>query len=241
MSKCVALSYCAAVVFATASASAQTTPCPTNFTGYGALSIGKDVTCMCSPDQMRGGVWGTGRYSGDSSICAAARHAGAIGASGGKVTAYREASCPALPGSTRNGVVSNDWGAFDVTFAFSHPAPRCNPTLRAGVDACPSNMREHEARRTSDPLECACPAQPAGGSVWGTDRYTFDSSVCAAARHAGAIGASGGNVLMFTAGSCPSLKGSARNGVTSSDWGAYKNTFSFTYPLPSCADGPEQR
>jgi hypothetical protein len=228
------LSSSAIAVLAAASASAQTTPCPANFTGYAELSVGKSVSCACSQEQIRGSVWGTDRYSADSSICAAARHAGVIGAAGAKVTAYRQASCPALTGSTRNGVASSDWGAYEVTFAFSHPAPSCTPTARSGVSPCPSSMKDHEARRTGDPLECSCTAAQIKGSVWGSDRYTFDSSVCAAARHAGAVPASGGNVLVFTAGSCDAMHGSARNGVTSSDWGPYKNTFAFGYPLPRC-------
>jgi hypothetical protein len=58
--------------------------------------------------------------------------------------------------------------------------------------------------------------------------------VCAAARHAGVLRPSGGNVLVFTAGACESSKGSSRNDVTSSDWGAFENTFAFSYPLPAC-------
>jgi hypothetical protein len=236
------LVFCAAAALAAASAQAQTTSCPANFTGFGSAPIGKAVTCSCAPEQLRGGVWGTGRYSADSSICAAARHAGATGASGGTVTAYREASCPALPGSTRNGIVSHDWGAFEVTFAFSHPAPRCSPAAaQTGGEACPSSMRGHESRRTGAPLECSCPAGQTAGSVWGSGRYTFDSSVCGAARHAGAIGPSGGDVLVFTAGSCQSFEGSSRNGVTSSNWSAFPNSFAFSYPLPGCADGSQGR
>jgi hypothetical protein len=184
---------------------------------------------------MGGAVWGTRRYTADSSVCAAARHAGAVGATGGKVTVYREGSCGSLTGSTRNGITSRDWGAYEVTFAFSRPAPPCNPAARvAGADACPSSMKGQESRRTGDPLECSCSPHQHTGSVWGSDRYTFDSSVCAAARHAGVLQPSGGNVTVFTAGRCQSFKGSSRNEVTSSSWGPYENTFAFRYPPPAC-------
>ncbi|MGV8039418.1 MAG: LCCL domain-containing protein [Thermoanaerobaculaceae bacterium] len=176
--------------------------------------------------------------TGDSSICAAARHAGMIRASGGKVTVYREGKCPALVGSIRNTIETRDWGAYDLTFAFEHPAPGCTPSEQVtGVPACPASMVGQEGRRTAEPLECSCSQRQITGSVWGSDLYTFDSSVCAAARHAGAISSSGGEVLVFVAGTCASFKGTARNGVTSSDWGPYDRTFAFRYPLPGCADG----
>jgi hypothetical protein len=228
---------------AVAPASAQPSPCPDSFTSYGSLSVGKSFSCTCSEEQVRAGtVWGSRRYSADSSVCAAARHAGVVEAGGGRVTVYRQGSCGSLSGSTRNGVTSQDWGAYELTFAFAHPAPPCNPAAKVtGVDSCPASMKGQEARRTSQPLECACSAQQFTGTVWGSDRYTFDSSVCAAARHAGAVRSSGGNVLVFTAGSCETFKGSARDDVTSSDWGAFKNTFAFVYPVPRCVDDAGSR
>ena len=41
------------------------------------------------------------------------------------------------------------------------------------------------------------------GSVWGTDMYTDDSSVCAAAQHAGKVGPAGGEVTVFAASGQP--------------------------------------
>lgn len=226
------------VLAAIAPALAQVQECPSSFSGHGALPVGASLTCTCSSEQITGSVWGTGRYTGDSSVCAAARHAGVIRASGGKVTVYREGKCPALVGSIRNGIETRDWGAYDLTFAFEHPAPGCTPSEEVtGLPACPASMVGQEGRRTAEPLECSCSQRQITGSVWGSDLYTFDSSVCAAARHAGAVGSSGGEVLVFTAGRCASFKGTARNGVTSSDWGPFDRTFAFRYPLPGCADG----
>lgn len=225
-------------VTATGLAQAQTPPCPDNFLSYGTLGVGKSLTCTCSPDQFTGSVWGTDRYTADSSICAAARHAAVVGASGGKVTVYREGSCPGVTGSTRHGVTSREWGAYDKTFAFEHPAPPCLPqTGEAGVEPCPANMIGQESRLTTEGLECTCAPQQMSGSVWGSDIYTFDSSICAAARHAGMLPAAGGSVTVFTAGRCSRFVGTARNGVTTGDWGPYDNTFAFRFPLPRCADG----
>lgn len=61
------------------------------------------------------------------------------------------------------------------------------------------------------------------GSVWGTDLYTLDSRLAAAAVHAGILkdGETGVVKVSILAGK-PSYKGSSRNGVTSSDWGGLR-------------------
>jgi hypothetical protein len=219
-------------------AQAQTPPCPDNFLSYAGLGIGRSLTCACSVEQVTGSVWGSDRYTADSSICAAARHAAAVGAKGGKVTVFREGSCPGVSGSTRRGVTSRDWGAYDKTFAFEHPAPPCLPGVdEAGGEPCPANMLGQERRSTTEALECTCSPQQITGRGWGADLYTFDSSVCLAARHAGMIPAAGGAVTVFAAGRCPGFTGASRNGVTTNNWGAYEHTFAFRFPLPKCADG----
>lgn len=71
-----------------------------------------------------------------------------------------------------------------------------------------------------------CPRDGAAGSVWGTDVYTDDSSVCTAAVHAGRIGlAAGGAVTIQVRPGGASYTGSARNGVTSRDYGAWGGSF----------------
>src|SRR5689334_6606692 len=76
--------------------------CPRN---PGALDVGGSLTCRCAPDQMEiGGVYGSARYSSDSSLCKAARHAGAIPDGGGVVTVHAAEGCPKFVGSTANGI-----------------------------------------------------------------------------------------------------------------------------------------
>jgi hypothetical protein len=65
------------------------------------------------------------------------------------------------------------------------------------------------------------------GSVWGTDIYTQDSSICRAAVHAGVITTAGGSVTAKAAAGCKSYKGGVRGGVESSDWGEYDTSFYF--------------
>ena len=66
---------------------------------------------------------------------------------------------------------------------------------------------------------CACWA-PRAAPVWGTDLYTTDSAVCAAALHAGVIGTAGGTVRVIPAPGQPRYVGSTRNGIASADHGA---------------------
>jgi hypothetical protein len=72
---------------------------------------------------------------------------------------------------------------------------------------------------------------PAGGSdtgVWGTDVYTDDSSVGAAAVHAGLITfAVGGTVTIRILPGRSSYTASTANGVTSLDYGVWDGSFEF--------------
>jgi hypothetical protein len=64
------------------------------------------------------------------------------------------------------------------------------------------------------------------GAVWGTNIYTYDSSIGAAAVHAGAITLEeGGEVTIEMLKGAESYKGSVRNGITTSDWGPYDYSF----------------
>ncbi len=70
-----------------------------------------------------------------------------------------------------------------------------------------------------------CPAGCRGGSLWGTDTYTADSSICAAARHSGVIGDRGGRVRIKIVPGLESYSGSERNGVRSESWKAFEKSF----------------
>lgn len=94
--------------------------------------------------------------------------------------------------------------------------------LGACADARPSGFRG-----TSAILACSCPAGPASGSVWGTDIYTDDSAICAAARHRGVIGSRGGTVTLEILAGRQSYFGSIRNGVDSGDYGSWSGSYRF--------------
>jgi hypothetical protein len=74
------------------------------------------------------------------------------------------------------------------------------------------------------------PGCAATGGLWGTDRYTGDSSICKAAIHAGIITNQGGYVVVILDGPQPAFRGSSRNQVQSFDYGNYSSSFTLQRP-----------
>jgi hypothetical protein len=74
-----------------------------------------------------------------------------------------------------------------------------------------------------------CPADGTlSGSLWGTDLYTDDSSVCSAAVHGGLITTSGGGTISIEIRpGAASYNGSSRNGVASRSYGGWHGSFVF--------------
>lgn len=198
-----------------------TQPCPDRFTAW--KNWGDELTCYCAPTQMTGSVWGTGTYTHDSSVCAAARHAGVATATGGVVRLRAAPGQPRYAGSLRHGVMTGDWGRFDGSFMFTSPVVA---SRESGADnQCPSSVTA--LRGTKQSLTCQCPPQQMAGQVWGSGVYTDDSSPCLAAIHAGIIGASGGAVTLVPVPGRASYAGSAKNGITSSSYGRWHGSFRF--------------
>jgi hypothetical protein len=77
-------------------------------------------------------------------------------------------------------------------------------------------------------VQYECPGNGSPGSVWGSDIYTTDSSVCTAAVHVGQITLEeGGTVVIVIKEGMSEYYGSERNGITSGDWGSYEDSFAF--------------
>jgi hypothetical protein len=74
-----------------------------------------------------------------------------------------------------------------------------------------------------------CPASDgAGATVYGTDVYTADSAVCAAAIHAGALTrGQAGVVTVVTGSGAERFEGSSRNGVTTRAYGPWDKSYTF--------------
>lgn len=92
-----------------------------------------------------------------------------------------------------------------------------------------------------------CPAEMVGdeATVWGTDIYTNDSSVCLAAAHAGVITlADGGMVKVTMLPGEEEYEGSKQNGVQSNAYGSWEQSFSveaFAFPdADASADADEE-
>lgn len=209
--------------------------CPDNLSRYSALTPGQALRCTCLPSQLKGSVWGSGRYTLDSSVCRAAQHAGAITASGGQIAVYKSPGCARFVGNVRNGVTSRSWGPYSQSFGFNWPAASCAPTGAVAAKACPATMRAFSGMAPGQKLTCTCSPQQLGGSIWGSMRYTTDSSTCGAAVHAGAIPASGGKVTVRTTDGCKRFAGASRNNMKSRSWGSYTRSFYFGGKTPACA------
>ena len=207
-------------------ATAQPEPCPEKFALLPEPARAADRTCSCSADATKKGtVWGDGTYTQDSSICAAAVHAGVIPATGGAVTARPSPGCGAYPGVPRNGVTSASWNRWPASFYF--PAKGDGKCADLS-EACPAAFKDLPDADKPIAHTCRCsPEATSAGTVWGTDMYTRDSSICSAAVHAGVIGHAGGEVKVQAAPGCPSYKGSERNGVRSAPWQKWPGSFFF--------------
>jgi hypothetical protein len=73
-----------------------------------------------------------------------------------------------------------------------------------------------------------CPANGTIGTVWGSEPYTTDSSVCTAAVHAGRISlADGGWVVIQIREGDQSYEGTTQYGIVTTAYGPYAWAFSF--------------
>ena len=171
----------------------------------GVTSHHKDGDVYCPPGCAGSGapVWGTGPFSGASSICKAAIYAGLITNSGGQVHATKAGGRSAFSGGTRNGVTTEAYGSYPTSFRLTDT---CNVT---GM---------HKTGEVRCPAHCAQSGRP----VWGTGPYTHDSSVCKAAIHQGLISdAAGGKVHVALTPGRDAYGASTKNGVQTLAYGRW--------------------
>jgi hypothetical protein len=166
-----------------------------------------------------GPVWGTDVYTDDSSLSAAAVHAGALGLGETgvvRVTLLRGQASYAP--STRHGVTSQGYAAWARSFKIERvhgiPGRGATPLTLAGYRDQAGKTLLFEVTGSTN------------GSVWGTDVYTDDSSLAAATVHAGVLTVGQRGVVRVTilpgqAG----YAGSERHGVVSGSWQAWPGSF----------------
>jgi hypothetical protein len=189
----------------------------------------------CPPNCLSrsGLLLGTDSYVDSSSVCIAGIHAGVISSDGGTLMVRLEPGRRAYRGSSRNGVRADDFGRAAASFTVmpvKGPTPPARPEeiIEAG---CTFTGRQLESEvgslhRVSCPPQCMSEFR----LVLGTDVYGASSSICAAAIHAGVVGAKGGQVVVKIEAGRPAYEGSYRNGVTSDDYGGDNLSFSLAPP-----------
>jgi len=196
--------------------------CPKTLSSLGQLP-GVVLGCWCPPGRAAGTVWGSGPYTADSDLCAAARHAGAVGTAGGGVWARMTEGREAFTGTARNGIATRDYGRYDATFTILRGiAAAADGAADAALAACPAKMPAGQ-----DELRCHCAPDRFTGNVWGTDVYTNDSGICAAALHAGVVTPAGGAVSVLRMPGRDRYQGSSRNGITTADYGSWGGSIQF--------------
>lgn len=208
--------------------------------------IGERFTFTIPPNGTGKGCWGTDIYTDDSSIGTAAVHAGLITFErGGTVTVEIRPGLrlPGYVGSTRNGVECRRWdgaptsfvfvsgGASDVTGAASAASGRIPSAPPEGVPF-PGYLPYASRNQVGKRFTYQCRPHEGyiqGANLYGTDVYTDDTGVCAAAAHSGLITFdSGGTVTIEIRPGQASYRGSTRYGVTSAS-SNFASNYSFVF------------
>jgi hypothetical protein len=201
-----------------------TSSCPATF-----RSAGDELSCHCSPGAAAGTVWGTRIYTDDSSVCAAARHAGVIGAGGGWVELRAAPGQSSYAGSTRNGISTANWQRWNRSFVFTGSVSAGNETNapdHSALAQCPDNATAFRGSRQR--IACHCRPEAMRGSIWGSGIYTDDSSICLSAVHAGVITRAGGTVTILILAGQRAYSGTSQNGVRTSSYNSWHGSFRFS-------------
>jgi hypothetical protein len=187
--------------------------------------IGEKFSYKCPAGGERFPVWGVETYTDDSSVCNAAVQVGLISfAEGGDVEIEIGAAEDSYDDGVGNDVTSKRYASWGGSFTFPE-APPGSGTFEVSPESWARNATEYKGKDGKQ-VVIRCSANGDLGSVWGSGPFTADSSVCSAGVLAGVIKqADGGSVTIKIAPGEDSYKGSTANGVTSSDYGSYDNSF----------------
>ncbi len=187
--------------------------------------------CPANPVETLRSIFGNDIYTADSPICVAALHLGLFNRNvGGNVKIRVKPGAPYYLGSIRNGIKSTFYGsAYDLSFVFLD--------IGSGVELITNTIPNIDFAQTAQPVYTYVDQQftfscPSGigqtRSIWGTDVYTYDSSICTAAVHAGRISLqNGGIVTIQIRPGAGSYAGSSRNGISSNSYGAWGGSYIF--------------
>jgi hypothetical protein len=173
-----------------------------------------------------GSVWGSGPYTDDSALATAAVHAGVLGV--GERGLVRATVLPGrdrYDGSVRNGVTSLDYHAFGGSYQLERVAE--GVTLRLlTAPALPEPPALESYRDKPNTVLRVEIVGATAGYVWGDGVYTDDSSVAAAAVHAGVLRDGERGVVAITVlPGRDAYGGATRNGVESRPWPSWGGSF----------------
>lgn len=118
---------------------------------------------------------------------------------------------------------------------FAGPILRCQAAGESSSDPLPAPANLTGFRgRNNEVIYFAIPAKAGRGGLWGTDIYTDDSSLASAAVHAGILAIDEAGIVKVTIlpGQSHYL-GSTRNGITSTEYGAFVGSYSVDVATPS--------
>lgn len=187
--------------------------------------------CPASSTGTLGGIYGDYTYTTDSKICVAAVHAGRfLRGLGGNVRFKIKGAQTLYIGALRNSVQSSFFGTYATSYSFLdlNTGAELTPPTAPPISATQNASGIYQLLGQQFTFICPAASGTSGGSVWGTDVYTYDSSICRAAVHAGRISnANGGQVTIAPLAGQAAYTGSTRNGITSTSYGSWGGSFSF--------------
>lgn len=197
---------------------------PTSISGFRGR-IGEVLTIPVVGAQS-GSVWGTDVYTDDSAVAAAAVHAGVLRVGEfGFVRITMMQGQPAYVGSTRGGIISQNYGEFQGSFQIA-AAPQPWAIKLPDDVADGTGMVTLPSLRKEIGISFSVKVTGAAGTIRGSDIYTDDSSIAVAAVHAGVLrlGETGYVRVTILPGQ-EAYAGSEQNGVKSVNGGKWQGSF----------------
>lgn len=193
-----------------------------------AKSAGATFRILVTGD-TRGNIWGDGAYTSDSVLAAAAVHAGLLEqGETGIVTVEVVPGDSAYESTTKNGVTSRPYGAWDVGYQLT------DVEAVAGDVVLPYPDDLTVFRGRNDEYLTFEVTGNASGGVWGSGIYSDDSALATAAVHAGLLkDGQAGVVTIEVLPGQDSYEGSESNGVTSQSYGSWEGSYQIVMPRQS--------
>lgn len=177
-------------------------------------------------------LWGTDIYPTFSEIAPVTVHAGVLKEGETAVVKVTIVKGVDSPASTRNGITSQHWTGYDTdcykverTNLPVPDLPTPTPTITPPPTPFPSPDINASAKEPGKTFSFKLRGS-LRGNLYGTDVYTIDSDLAAAAVHAGVLkDGEEGMVKVTIMPPAGSHKATTQNGVTSSAWNAVGSCF----------------